>query len=141
MWTQVESSFNSISIWIKWHTLTSFSIFPYSLSLAVKKCYSTVPFFVVHIEQHRREKRVYQVPIQSLYLTELFIMFNITKLMAVKVKRFKSLEDKNAFHYYFSKVKEIFVSVMLTLQKCWCFIVVWEKKWWLYSIWPLKQGL
>ena len=26
-------------------------------------------------------------------------MFNVTKLMAVKVKRFKSLEDKNAFHY------------------------------------------
>ena len=51
-------------------------------------------------------------------ITELFIMFNVTKLMAVKVKRFKSLEDKNAFHYYFSKAKEIFISVMLTLQKC-----------------------
>ena len=66
-------------------------------------------------------------------------MFNVTKLMAVKVKRFKSLEDKNAFHYYFSKATEIFISVMLTLQKCWCFIVVWEKKWLLYSIWPMKQ--
>ena len=86
--------------------------------LGQNTCYSTVPFFLVHIEQHRREKRVYQVPTQSLYLTELFIMFNVTKLMAVKVKRFKSLEDKNAFHYYFSKAKEIFISVMLTLQKC-----------------------
>ena len=66
-------------------------------------------------------------------------MFNVTKLMATKVKMFKPLEDQNAFHYYFSKAKESFTSVMLTRQKCWCFIVVWEKKWLLYSIWPLKQ--
>ena len=36
--------------------------------------------------------------------------------MAIKVKRFKTLEDDNAFHYYLSKAKESYIGVMLTAE-------------------------
>ena len=44
-------------------------------------------------------------------------MLNATKIMAIKVKRFKPLEDDNDFHYYLSKAKESYIGVMFTLQK------------------------
>ena len=44
-------------------------------------------------------------------------MLNATKIMAIKVKRFKPLEVDNAFHYYLLKAKESYIGVMLTQQK------------------------
>ena len=50
----------------------------------------------------RREKRLYQVPIKSLYTTELLfpcakyamgLLCYATKIMAIQVKRFKSLDS------------------------------------------------
>ena len=118
-----------------------FSIFPYSLSLAVKKfwgkthvihLYSIVAFFIVNIEQHRWEKRL-STKYQSNPSTQPSCLLPSAKnamelLCSMSPSLWQPLEDQNAFHYYFSKAKESIIRVMLTLQKRWCFIVVWEKE-------------
>ena len=59
-----------------------FSIFPYSLSLVVKKCrgktrYRLIYYSSIFHSKYRTaqmgEETLYQVPIQPLYTTELFI--------------------------------------------------------------------